>query len=487
MIESQYAAETGVSVPAAPREFRAVWVATVANIDWPSRPGLPSGAQKKEFVEILDRAKAINMNAVIFQVRPACDALYESSIEPWSPFLTGRMGQPPQPMYDPLAFAVEEAHKRGLELHAWFNPYRAQHSSAAAVSANHISKTHPEIVRKVGRFLWLDPGMKETRNYTISVILDVVRRYDVDGVHIDDYFYPYPEYLDGKPFPDSATYAAYKQGGGTLGVGDWRRQAVNEFVETMYTEVKKAKPWVKVGISPFGIWRTGYPSGVQGLDPYATLYADSKLWINKGWVDYWTPQLYWAINSNQPYKKLLGWWVEQNTQKRHVWPGLGLHRMTDSYKWQPDELINQVSATRIQSGATGNVFYSMKDFMRNTKKIDDALLSKVYNYGALVPPCPWLNPTTPPAPQVGVQRDPASGKATISFAGQGQAPFMWAVYTKQGTSWRLDVLPATHNSFVVATNAQGKEPDVVAISALDRTWNESPRMVVPLAAGQPAQ
>ncbi|MDP9348286.1 MAG: family 10 glycosylhydrolase, partial [Gemmatimonadota bacterium] len=275
-----------------------MWVASVANIDWPSRPGLSVAQQQAELLLILDRCAALRMNAVVLQVRPAADALYRSPHEPWSEYLTGEQGR--DPGYDPLEFAIAEAHRRGLELHAWFNPYRARHPSARAPNApGHVSRTRPEWVKSYGRNLWMDPGEPAVQDQTVRVILDVVRRYDVDGVHLDDYFYPYPENDPATrqplPFPDSASYARYQAAGGRLGRDDWRRSNVDGLVQRLHREIRSAKPWVRFGISPFSIWRAGFPAGVRGFDPYEQLYADSRKWLVNGWVDYFAPQLYQPI------------------------------------------------------------------------------------------------------------------------------------------------------------------------------------------------
>jgi len=279
-----------------PREFRGVWVASVGNIDWPSRPGLPVEQQQAELIRILDTAVALGLNAVIFQVRPAADALYVSPLEPWSEYLTGTMGQPPQPLYDPLEFAIREAHLRGLELHAWFNPYRARHPSGRSpISPDHLSRTRPDLVKRYGTHLWMDPGEPEVQDRTVEVIVDVVRRYDIDGVHIDDYFYPYQERnRSGRliAFPDDESYRRYRAVGGDLPRDDWRRENVNTLVARLYREIKEAKRWVKFGISPFGIWRPGYPPSVQGLDAYGTFFAEARKWLANGCVDYFSPQLY---------------------------------------------------------------------------------------------------------------------------------------------------------------------------------------------------
>jgi uncharacterized lipoprotein YddW (UPF0748 family) len=375
-------------------EFRGVWVATVANIDWPSKKGLPADQQKRELVAMFDKFKELNFNAVILQVRPMCDALYQSDLEPWSEFLTGEQGK--SPGYDPLQFAVAEAHKRGLELHAWFNPYRAWNPSATSKpAANHLVKTRPDLAKRYGKHYWLNPTHPDVQRHSLAVVLDVVRRYDVDGVHMDDYFYPYPERNEVGaeiPFPDDDTWEAYQDVGGKLSRDDWRRMAVNEFVRRQYVEVKKLKPWVKVGISPFGIWRPGNPPGIAGFDQYAKLYADAKLWLNKGWVDYFTPQLYWPIDQErQSFPKLLGWWAEQNTKGRHLWPGLATYRAAAEMKgWSADEIADQIRLTREASGAPGAIHFSAKPILENRGGIAD-VLKKVYAEPARVPNSPWLD------------------------------------------------------------------------------------------------
>jgi uncharacterized lipoprotein YddW (UPF0748 family) len=248
--------------PPVPRELRGVWVATVGNMDWPSRKGLPTAQQQAELTALLDRMAQLRMNAMVLQVRPAADALYNSAIEPWSDFLTGTMGRAPDPYYDPLSFAIAEAHKRGIELHVWINPYRAKDPSTKAVSVNHVSRTDPELVRDYGPFLWLDPGDPRVRALTTRVVLDLVRRYDIDAVHMDDYFYPYPEVRRGREmeFPDEVTWRRYRREGGTLSRDDWRRENVNLLVKGLYQSIHQVKPWVRFGISPFGIWRPGHPA-----------------------------------------------------------------------------------------------------------------------------------------------------------------------------------------------------------------------------------
>lgn len=380
--------------PKLQREFRAAWVATVANIDWPSKPGLSTAAQQRELIAIYDRCVALNLNAVILQVRPMCDALYASKLEPWSEFLTGTMGKAPEPYYDPLEFAVTEAHKRGLELHTWLNPYRA-HSPAAKskIADSHIVKRTPELAPKYGKHYWMIPTEPAVQKQSLDVFLDIVKRYDIDGMHMDDYFYPYSEKDEtGQtiPFPDDASWKRYQDSGGKLTRDDWRRDAVNQFVQNLYVETKKIKPWVKVGISPFGIWRPGHPEGIKGFDQYAGLYADAKLWLNEGWVDYFTPQLYWELaRTDQSYPKLLAWWAGENTKHRHLWPGNNAGRAVSGGRGRK-ELLAQIDITRKQNGAGGNVFFSMKSLQRN--KEVEAALKEAYAQPALIPASDWLRP-----------------------------------------------------------------------------------------------
>jgi len=395
---------TSDEAPKLPYEFRGVWVATVDNIDWPSTKTLTTQQQQDELTAILDRAQQMHLNAVILQVRPSADALYPSKFEPWSEYLTGATGKCPTPLWDPLEFAVGEAHKRGLELHAWFNPYRALHFVATSKpSPDHIVNTHPESAPQYGRYRWMDPSDPFVQKRSKDVILDVVKRYDVDGVHIDDYFYPYPEKgVDGKPaeFPDGKNYAAYRAAGGELTRSAWRRMHVDNFVHEVYDGIKATKKWVKFGISPFGIWRPGVPEGIKaGIDQYDTLYADCKKWLNEGWCDYFTPQLYWKISKKeQSYPVLMDWWLSENTKHRHMWIGNYSGQVLES-NWDTQEFVDQVALTR-QHGAGGNVFFSMKAFIKNTKGINDALTTNCYPELALVPPTPWLGSTPPAKPRI---------------------------------------------------------------------------------------
>lgn len=477
-----YAQESADAPPSPQREFRAAWVATVANIDWPSKKGLSSSEQQRQLLAILDRAVELNLNAIVLQVRPHCDALYDSKFEPWSEYLTGTMGQPPQPFYDPLEFAVTEAHRRGLELHAWFNPYRALHAgSHARVPDNHVSKSKPHIVRTYGKQQWLDPGEPDAADHSAAVILDVVRRYNIDGVHFDDYFYPYQIEDDDKkkvPFPDEPSWQVAQAAGNTLQRDDWRRQNVDRFIQRVATEVHEAKPWVKFGISPFGIWRPGNPPQIKGFDAYASLYADAKKWWNEGWVDYLTPQLYWSVDSTgQCYPLLMQWWHEQNLKKRHLWPGNFTSRIisTGKRQWSPEEITLQIEHTRAHPGATGNVHFSMKAMLGAGSTMAIALKAGPYQQPALVPASPWLDSTKPPAPQVEVDQ----GLVRFQLP-SGKSPWLWIVRELQGKAWQLSIKPGHVQQIELPAADSPGSAEKVAVSAVSRLGMEGPTTVLDL-------
>ena len=380
------------------REFRAAWVASVANIDWPSAPGLPAETVKAEMDTILDKVQDLNMNAVIVQVRPSADALYRSDLEPTSYYLTGQQGSPIS--RDPLADGIKAAHRRGIEFHVWLNPYRANHpNQKGGFASNHFSQTHPEAVVKYGQYLWMDPGSKAVQDHTFKVFMDLVDRYDIDGIHIDDYFYPYPE--GGAEFPDDRSYESYLSNGGSLERPDWRRKNVDDFIHRVYEGVKQHKRWVKFGISPFGIWKPGYPAQIKGFSQYDSLYADARKWLKEGWCDYFTPQLYWPINRvEQSFPVLLGWWREQNDLGRHIWPGHYTSKVGTDGDWSANEIVDQVNVIRQGPGSHGTVHFSMKTLMNNSKGICDALKIGVFREKALVPESPWLSDERPAKPRL---------------------------------------------------------------------------------------
>ncbi|MFM1905006.1 MAG: hypothetical protein RLZZ440_2906, partial [Planctomycetota bacterium] len=426
------------------REFRAAWIATVANIDWPSKPGLPADEQRAELIRLLDRAVETRLNAVILQIRPAADALYESSLEPWSEYLTGTMGEPPNPPYDPLAFAIAEAHARGLELHVWFNPYRVRMTGAKGpASATHASLAMPGVVRKYGGFLWFDPGEPAAADRFLEVVRDVIARYDIDGVHIDDYFYPYPVAEEGKlvPFPDEASHARAVAAGGLADRAAWRRDNVDRLVERLWREVKEQKPHVLVGISPFGIWRPGHPPGIKGLDQVAALNADPRKWLHEGWLDYLAPQLYWRLDSEgQPYAKLLDWWAGENHQHRGLWPGNYTSRVRrdpaavpSATVWEAQEILDQVAATRADPGAGGNIHFSMKALADDFDGVATKLASGPYAERALVPA---IRPAAGPLPS---RPTVAASDGRIRFSlPAGEAAWLWAIRSRRGDAWQAE-------------------------------------------------
>lgn len=450
--------------PTIRREMRGLWIASVANIDWPSKPGLSADQQRAELAGILDRAASLGLNAVILQVRPAADAVYASTIEPWASMLTGTQGAGPG--YDPLAYAVTEAHARGLELHAWINPYRAGSArDTASLAATHLWNTRRNLVRVYGSSLWLDPGDPAVLDHSMRVVRDIVSRYDVDGVHADDYFYPYPQNDSAGrkiDFPDSATYA---RSGSTLSRDDWRRENVGKFVERMYREVHALKPMVKVGVSPFGIWRPGNPPSVAGLDAYAAIYADSRKWLQQGWVDYLAPQLYWAIASpQQSYPALLDWWIAQNSANRHIWPGLATYRVNSgaANAFSATEIADQVTLTRTRPGSSGNLLYNGTATLNPNGAVATSLAPLYADY-ALVPAYRWLDAVPPGAPTVGV-----SGSMLSISPATGEVARWWLVRARVNARWTTQLLFGDRRSLALTGG-----PDRVIVNAVDGAGNAS--------------
>ena len=466
------------------REFRAAWIASVANIDWPSKPGLSSFEQKNEAIELLDYLQKNQFNAVILQVRPQADAFYQSALEPWSYFLTGEQGVAPEPFYDPLTFWIEESHKRGLELHAWLNPYRAHHIKGSTISNQSVVKTNPELVYHLEEgYWWMDPALKSTQDKTSAVVLDIVKRYDVDGIHFDDYFYPYPSYNGGKDFPDDKSWNDYVNTGGRLTRGDWRRNSVNTLIERLYKEIKSEKSYVKFGLSPFGIYRPGSPSTVTGFDQYEKLYADAKLWLNKGWIDYFAPQLYWPINkTGQKFPDLLGWWQSENTLQRHLWPGINVVNNKPSAASNL-EVVNEIQLTRdLIPKSKGSVHWNLSSLTKNPS-LTKELIEGPYKTPALVPASPWLNNSKPPAPIVKFINN--TSDILVSWETNDNNTFKWVLYFQYDNNWEYRILSkqqinATLNKKML--DASGKEIMLknIIVSAIDRTGNESDQLIMPI-------
>jgi uncharacterized lipoprotein YddW (UPF0748 family) len=478
------------------REFRGMWVATVANIDWPSRPGLNVERMKSEAIEILDRARDLKLNAVVLQVRPHCDALYESALEPWSWYLTGKQGQAPGDSFDPLHFWIRAAHDRGLHLHAWFNPFRALHPAQKGEPApDSFVARNPALAPSLGKsgYRWLIPTDERVQDHALAVIRDVVRRYDVDGVHLDDYFYPYPDYLGGEEFPDAEPYAAYVADGGDLARDDWRRAAVDRFVERLYDTVKDERETVLVGISPFGIWRPGHPRSIRGFDPYVSLFADAKRWLEHGHLDYCAPQLYWPIGQlPQSFPLLLDWWSRHDREERHLWPGLNTGKVQQN-GWAAREIVNQILVSRgIRSASPGHIHFSAKALKAPHLGSDGIdlvtdLKTGVYAEPALVPRTPWLDDAPPRPPATIEIEDFAAGRRVRITTGDGEDPFLFAVaIRRRNGTVEQRILPAhARDSAEFDLDAtQSAEIMEIAVSAIDRLGNASP-IVVRRVTSQP--
>jgi len=461
-------------LPPLPREFRAAWVATVDNIDWPSKRTLSTEQQQIELTAIFNRASEIGLNAIVFQVRPSADALYASKLEPWSEYLTNRQGQSPNPVWDPLAFAVKLAHDRAMELHVWLNPFRAFHpAQKGPIAGSHIAKARPELVKSYGKYLWMDPGEPDVQKRIFAVTRDIVRRYDIDGVHIDDYFYPYPE--KGQQFPDERSYRAYQSRGGRLARDDWRRKNVNDTVQGLHQTIKKERATVKFGISPFGIYRPGVPAGIKaGVDQYAELYADAEKWLREGWCDYFSPQLYWPIaQTAQSFPKLLTYWQSQNRWGRHLWPGLFTSRVMPSEgNWRAAEITNQIQVIR-EAGGDGEVHFSMKALMRNANGLSDQLRGRLYSTTAFIPASPWIKDVAPPTPIVN-----RVGSVITWRVDSAKLPFQWAVFRRYGHQWLINRYAGQQIEFEFDAAAR---PDEVAVVAVNRAGvaSEAARLTLP--------
>jgi uncharacterized lipoprotein YddW (UPF0748 family) len=380
--------------------------------------------------------------------------------------LSGQQGA--NPGYDPLEFAVSEAHKRGLELHAWVNPFRAGNSSdTTKMVAPHLFKTRRDLIRVYTTNIWMDPGEPDVQDHSMRVIADIVRRYDIDAIHADDYFYPYVVNDNaGKPvpFPDSATFAKYGAG---LSLADWRRANIDRFVERMYREVHAIKPTVKVGISPFGIWRPANPVGITGLDAYSSIYADSRKWLQQGWVDYLAPQLYWAISPpQQSFTALLDWWMAQNSANRHVWPGLAAYRVNDGTgsAFSSNEIPEQIRQTRLRSQGDGHLLYNTSwTLTRNGGALATILANDLYRTKALIPASPWLDGTPPPSPSIAF-----AGNTLTITPGSGEAARWWAIRQRAAAAWSTRIVFGTERTIPVDAGVNR-----VLIQAVDQAGNVS--------------
>jgi uncharacterized lipoprotein YddW (UPF0748 family) len=463
-------------------EFRAAWIATVSNIDWPSKPGLSAAQQQSEFVKRLDQLVELGCNVAIVQIRPAADAFYPSSYEPWSRFLSGKIGQAPSPYYDALAFMIEETHKRNIEFHAWFNPFRAlTDATKNANPATHATKQHKDWVVNYGGKSYFNPGLPQVRKYVQDVILEVVRKYDIDAVHLDDYFYPYR--IANVAFNDALAFNNYNPE--QLNREDWRRQNVSTFIKSLNKEIKKIKPYCKLGISPFGVWRNASvdPEGSAtkgGQTCFDDLYADIRLWMEKEWIDYALPQLYWEIHHKAAaFEVLLPWW-ETHKYQRHMYYGLGVYRMLNGKGvWaSEEELKNEIELIRKQTNEGGFSFYSLSCFDKLNSNLVHAIAQEANPSIAFVPSMPWLDQVAPDAP---ILKKSTAINHNKLIAWEHNNPskelIRFAVYRFK----KNEPVHIQDNEHLIAITKEKEfmneqtndESYVYCVTALDRNWNES--------------
>jgi uncharacterized lipoprotein YddW (UPF0748 family) len=465
-------------------EFRGVWIATVDNIDWPAKKVLNVDSQKADYIRQLDLHKKNGMNAVIVQVRTAADAFYPSPYEPWSQWLTGTQGLMPKPYWDPLQFMIEEAHKRGFEFHAWCNPYRADFDIGRTnIAPDHISKLYPQWFLKYGNQLFFDPGNKEAQQWSINVMKDIVVRYDIDALHMDDYFYPYR--IAGREFPDSVSYAQYGKG---RNKEDWRRSNVDSIIKQLSVIIKQQKPWVKFGISPFGVWRNiaKDPRGSNtraGQTNYDDLYADVLTWVKNKWIDYVAPQIYWEFSQpNAPYQVLLEWWNKQ-ANGIHCYIGLGIYKAGTTQAWRDRTLIpRQIDSLRAQSNINGAIFFSSTSFDRNPNGWNDSLQKNQYKMAALIPPMKWTDSIQPlkPFAQIKTANRPPNTLTLHIKKNQASRPIkLFKVYKftgeeqiKKDPGNLYKVVPASSEE-IITLSSFNPGSDRLAVSCVDLANNES--------------
>jgi uncharacterized lipoprotein YddW (UPF0748 family) len=472
-------------------QFRAMWISSVVNIDWPSATGLTVEQQQAEFIAWLDLAKRLNLNAVISQVRPTADSFWPSPYEPWSQYLTGTQGK--DPGYDPLAFQIAEAHRRNLEFHAWFNPYRvSMQTDPAKLVPSHPARLHPDWVFPYGPKLYYNPGIPEVRRFVEDAMLDAVLRYDVDGAHFDDYFYPYP--VAGAELPDADTFARY--GAGFADIGDWRRHNIDLLVQEMQHRIHRHKPWVKFGVSPFGIWRNAAAdplgSDTGGTQSYDANYADTRRWVKEGWVDYINPQIYWQIGlAVADYAKLVPWWADVvDGTGVDLYIGQATYKETSGVFTDPAELSNHLTFNHDYPQVDGDVWFSAKDVRADAAGSTTQMVQRHYSRPAIIPPILRLAGKAPHRPvlEQAVRGDGVRLSWHSPSTGRGTGePTSYAIWRFDGHRpvTRGDVADATHllatvrrtdgrlQTFVDDTAEAGRRY-TYAVSALDRTWRESP-------------
>lgn len=469
-------------------DFRGMWVASVVNIDWPSKRGLNAQAQQRELINWMDLAVKNNFNAIVLQVRPTADTFWPSTREPWSRWLTGRQGR--DPGYDPLAFAVEQAHARGLELHAWYNPYRVTMGpSLNTLVPDHPARLNPDwMVRKDGKWYY-DPGHPAARAHVVETIMETVDRYDIDGVHFDDYFYPYPG--SGRPFRDAKTFRQYGQGFAKR--ADWRRNNVDLLVKELSDRIRATKPWIQFGISPFAVWRNKAtdPEGSDtraGVQNYDQLFADTRKWVREGWIDYIAPQIYWTRGFTvADYEKITRWWANEIDVAKTNGHNVGLYVGEATYRagtrttrdWaKPNVLVSHRRFSRSFPQVNGAIYFSAKDVKADRRKTTTRLVNRFYSRPALTPIVG--NPTGPaPAPPVNARW--ANG--TLTWNAGNDATSQFAIY-QVPTTGPCDIADARHLVAIVPAESANRwrganRGGTTLITAIDRWGQESQPTVVP--------
>lgn len=481
--------------PSPKREFRAVWIATVDNIDWPSKRGLPAEQQQEEFRAMIEQQRQSGFNAVVVQVRAAADAFYAKSMEPWSEFLTGQQGVSPSPFYDPLEFMIAESHDRGLEFHAWLNLDRGTFNRRSTIAPGHITQRKPEWFLNYGERKVFNLGLPTVRTYVASLVANIVRNYDVDGIHFDDYFYPHLG--PGQVLQDEEAYRANYNG---MNKGDWRRSNIDKLILELRDSVQTVKPWVKFGISPFGIWKNQStdPEGTatMGGQSYFDHCADSRKWVREGWIDYIVPQIYFPHDHPRaPYRTVVEWWT-RNSGERHLYIGYGAYRVskggTREPSWNdPTQMPNQVRYARSMKPTLGGIYFSAKSLQTNPLGIRDSLQTDLYRYPALIPAMPWKDNVLP--------NQPRDLKATATSVGvevfwQAPAPasdgdhaHYYVIYRFDGRQrqfrtdnpqYILSICRGEDNTRYIDKTADPAKRYTYVVTAFDRLHNESKEVAV---------
>ncbi|MEN8249854.1 MAG: family 10 glycosylhydrolase [Bacteroidota bacterium] len=488
VLQIEVIAQSGGTITPHKRQFRAAWMATVRNLDWPSKPGLSVRKQKKEFIKQIETLQALGMNVVIVQIRPIADSFYPSEFEPWSEFLTGKQGVPPKGSFDPLEFMINETHNRAMEFHAWFNPYRAaRNGDEAELSPDHAYNKHPEWFVEYGKGIYFDPGMEPARKFVEKVIADVVTRYDIDAVHFDDYYYPYR--IEGLEFPDTLSFSQNPRGFTIENKDDWRRDNINLLVQELYDTINVIKPWVHFGISPFGVWRNK-SKDPEGSDThtiqtnYDDLYGDAIAWMKNGWLDYILPQCYQYLGRDiMDYRVVTRWWNDHNYGV-NFYIGQGPFRLGNPERGEPwtigNEIERQLYFNDSIPNLLGSAYFKSTTFLENPLGVNDILKNKFYAHAAL-PPVSHHDMDKTFTPDLNVTEFVVK-KRKIEMAwdsDDAKKPRYYIIYQSENIDDPKNIVAVTAgNSLVIKRKLINTEHDVVALTAVDRYRKESQPVII---------